>query len=251
MDEDRSKKEIYHDFRTLVMKAERESPLLSNLGIGLSFSSKFTSLEIMQEITLEKAEKLFESYKEEKSKPSVFSENLNRYSNECIAFFEAYLNAFYSLLQIIGKVTPYFFNSDELKRNVLEGYFERQFTHFKKHPETDYEYSDYLANMSWHKELIFNRHAITHNASAFLGFGKDEVVFIHMPKKRIDYFENGKPTRKLIEYISANWNSLFDFLDFCVNHLSNREIFVNKEKEMETVRQLVFKGTQQTTNNAK
>jgi len=243
MGEDRSKKEIYHDFRTLVMKAERESPLLSNLGIGLSFSSKFRSLEIMQKITLEKAGELFESYKEEKSKSSIFSEDLNRYSNECIAFFEAYLNAFYSLLQIIGKVTPYFFNSDELKKNVLKGYFETQVTYFKEHPKTDYEYSNYLANMSWYKELIFNRHAITHNASAFLGFGKDEVVFIHMPKKRIDYFENGKPSKKLIEYISANWNSLFDFLNFYVNHLSNREIFVNKEKEMETVRQLVSQDT--------
>jgi hypothetical protein len=72
-----------------------------------------------------------------------------------------------------------------------------------------------------------------------------------MPKRRIDYFENGKPLKKLVEYISANWNSLFDFLNFYVNHFSNREIFVNKEKEMETVRQLVSKGTQQTTNNAK
>ncbi len=243
MGKDKSKKEIYHNFRTLVMKVERESPLLFNLGIGLSFSSKFSSLEIMQEATLEKAGELFDSYKEEKSKASVFSEDLNRYFNECVAFFEAYLNAFYSLFQIIGKVTPYFFDSDELKKNVLDGDFGSQVTYFKEHPETDYEYSDYLANMSWFKELMLNRHAITHHASAFLGFGKDEVVFIHMPKKRIDYFENGKPTKKLIEYISASWNSLFVFLDFYVNHFSNREVFVNKEKEMETVRQLVSQNT--------
>ena len=243
MGEDRRKKEIYDNFRTLVMKAERESPLLSNLGIGLSFSSKFTSLEIIQKITLEKAGELFESYREEKSKPSIFSEDLNRYSNECIAFFEAYLNAFYSLLQIIGKVTSYFFNSDELKKNVLDSDFGTQVNYFKEHPKTDYEYSRYLANMSWYKELIFNRHAITHNASAFLGFGKDEVVFICMPKRRIDYFENGKPSKKLIEYVSANWNSLFGFLDFYVNHFSNRKIFVNKEKEMETVQQLVSQNT--------
>jgi hypothetical protein len=245
MSKEISLRKIYSNFETLIKKVERESPLLSNSGIGFSFSSKFMSLEIMQKHTIEKVEKLFDSYKEEKDSPTIFPEDTNKYFNESIAFFEAYFNAFYSFLQIIGKVTPYFYDPKTLKNEIPNRYFGSQIHYFKKeHPEVDYEYSNYLKNnMSWYYELINNRNAITHNASAFLGFGTEEIVFIHMPKRRIDFFENGKPTRKLGEYISSNWISLFKFLDFCVNHFSNREIFVNKEKELETMRKLLSQNS--------
>jgi len=102
--------------------------------------------------------------------------------NECIAFFKAYLNAFYSLLQIIGKILPYFYEENTAK-HIPTANFGKQLTHFKEHPEIDHEYVNYLKNnMGWYYELVCNRHAISHNVSAFLGFGENDVVFIHMKK---------------------------------------------------------------------
>lgn len=89
--------------------------------------------------------------------------------------------------------------------------------------------------MAWHDELLRNRTAITHNVSAFLGFGKKEIEFISMPKKQIDFFEKGKPTKKLEEYILNNWKALFEFLEFYVEHFSNRQIFVDTEEEFKEV----------------
>jgi hypothetical protein len=97
--------------------------------------------------------------------------------------------------------------------------------------------------MIWYDELMNNRHAVTHNVSAFLGFGEREIVFIHMPKQRIDFFENGKPTKKLEEYILNNWDSLFSFFNFYVEHFSSREIFVDKEAELNELRKIHRKQT--------
>lgn len=241
MSEDlRRRREIYDSFYRLVRKVENESPLLSNVSVGLSLVSKLHSLEIMQRYTIRNARNLFASYEREKNEPVIFPKDVNKYINEAIAFFEAYLNAFYSLFQIIGKITPYFYDRKKFEKKVPDEYFERQKSYFSLHKNIDADYARYLENsMKWYDDLVCNRHAISHNASAFLGFGKQEIEFIHMPKKRIDYFENGKPTKKLIEYIQANWISLFDYLDFYVKHFSDYKLFVEKDQELKTVQKLI------------
>lgn len=240
--------EIYSDFYRLIGRVELESPLLANAGLRISISSKLMSLEIMQRYTIEKARKLFDVFLEEKAyikekghPKSIFNEDLNANHRECVAFFEAYLNAFYSFLQVIAKVTPYFY---DLKKKIPNDYFERQSTYFLRNESIDPEYAQYLkSNMKWYDDLVVcNRHAISHNASVFLGFGEEGIVFIHMPERRIDYFENGKPSKKLIELISDNWNLLFDFLNFYTKHFSNSQIIVNKEEESKKLRDLISKN---------
>ena len=192
-------------------------------------------LEIMQEYTLERIRELFNTYKKER-KNSIHQKDIGKLLDESIAFFEAYLNAFYSLLQIIGRLTPYFYDRKELKKSIPDYYFALQISYFRDNPDVDPKYSNYLKNnMTWHDKLLHNRDAISHNVSAFLGFGEEKVEFIDMPKKRIDFFENGKPTKKLEEYILDNWNSVFEFLKFYVEHFSNRQIFVDREEELKEV----------------
>lgn len=232
----------YDQIRNLVSKVERLSPRLSNLGLGYSFDTKMQCLEIMQKYALERIRDLFEAYKKEKK--SVHLKDIGRLLGESIAFFEAYLNAFYSLLQIIGKMTPYFFDRKRLEKSIPDDSFAKQVVYFMKNPNVDPEYSSYLKNnLTWHDDLMNNRHAITHNVSAFLGFGKREIVFIHMPKRRIDFFEHGKPTKELERYISNNWDSLFRFFSFYVEHFSSREIFVDREAEMKELRKIYGKKT--------
>ena len=228
--------EIYSKLLSLINKVGHSSPLLSNLGIGTSFNSKFMSLQIMQNYTIEKSRVLFDAMEEEKD-TSIYLKNTTKYHRECTAFFEAYLNAFYSFLQMIAKVTPYFYDKKTKASRIPDRYFMAQMKHFIDNPTIDIQYANCLENnMGWYAELELNRHAISHNVSAFLGFGKEEVEFIHMRKRRIDFFKHGKPTKKIEEYIVANWNSLFNFLKFYVNHFSNRKVFVDKAKELEEVR---------------
>ena len=244
----KSYKEIYNQIRNLVSKVERLSPCLSNIGLTYSFGTKIRCLEIIHKNALETIRKLFEASEREK-KNSIYLKDTTRLLYEGIAFFEAYLNAFYSFLQIIGKMTPYFYDRKKLKNPIPDRYFAPQVIYFIDNPDVDPEFSSYLKNsMAWHDELLSNRNAITHNVSAFLGFGKKEMVFIHMPKKRIDFFEHGKPTKELEKYILNNWDSLFEFFDFYVEHFSSREIFVDKEAEVKELAKILHKRTDSKEN---
>lgn len=151
------------------------------------------------------------------------------------------MNAFYSLFQIVAKVTPYFFNLEKLTENVLEGNFGEEVRIFKDIPTLDLEYANYLEAMTWYRELMYNRHAVTHHVSVFLAFDKDHIVFIDMPKKRIDFFENGKPNKKVIDYIEQNWASLFQYLNFYEKHFRDCEVIVDPLKEMEFIKKSIVK----------
>ena len=239
----KSHKEIHNEIRNLVSKVQRLSPRLFNLGLVYSFDTKIRSLEIMQKYTVETIRELFKAYKEEK-KNSIYPKDIDKLLGESIAFFEAYLNAFYSFLQTIGRLTPYFYDKKKLKKSIPDYTLAKQIDFFLDNPDVDPKYFDYLKNnMGWHDELMCNRHAITHNVSAFLGFGEKEIVFIGMPEKRIDFFESGKPTKRLEQYTLKNWNSLFEFLNFYVEHFSSREIFVDKKVELKELMKIHKKQT--------
>lgn len=86
----------------------------------MAFSIKMISLKVMYNHTLKKSKELEEVSKKEKTEPNVLLKDTTRVWFETVAFFEAYLNAFYSLLQIIAKATPYFYEKEESEtlRNI-------------------------------------------------------------------------------------------------------------------------------------
>jgi hypothetical protein len=101
-----------------------------------------------------------------------------------MAFFEAYLNAFYSLFQIIAKVTPYIYDRKAIKKKIPDEYFEWQKNFFITNRDIDENYTKYLEEQTiWYDDIVCNRHAISHNISVFLGFGKEQIESIHIPKK--------------------------------------------------------------------
>jgi hypothetical protein len=237
-----SPSEIYQRFYSLVRQVEMMSPLLTNLGLSISLQSKFYSLELMQIETKKRVEQTFATYKSDKAKQDhIVLKELGKNLNESIAYFEAYLNAFYSLFQIIAKVTPYFFNDEKLRKNVLHGEFAKETEIFHNCPILDPDYANYLETMTWYRELMYNRHAVTHNAAVFLAFDKEHIVFIDMPKKRIDFFEQGKPNEKLIDYMEKNWSSLFEYLDFYEKHFRDFKIIADQLEELEFIKKATTK----------
>lgn len=198
-------------------------------GYSMAFISKMACFEIMYRETLNKVKNLETVAKEEKSEDTVAMPRTTRALYEAIAFFEAYLNSFYSLLQIIAKFTSFFYG--ENRDRIPDKYFGGQVNFFVTHPKFDADFSSYLRDrLSWYKTLRDNRHAITHRLSAFLGFEKDgRIVFIDYPKKEFDWLDK-KSLREIERYLDQSFNDLFDFLEFYTQHFRKRVPKSNRTK---------------------
>lgn len=216
---------IYHE--TLMLFNDVLSSDKTNY--SMAFTSKMACFEIMHKETLKKVKNLETVAKEEKSEDKVAMTKTTRAWYEAIAFFEAYLNSFYSLLQIIAKFTPLFYGKDE--QLIPDDNFGKQVNFFVTHPKLDTDFSSHLIDkLSWYKTLRNNRHAITHRVSAFLGFEKDgTIVFIDYPKKKFDWFGK-KSLREIERYLNQSFNDLFDFLEFYTQHFRKRVPESNRTK---------------------
>ena len=199
------------------------------INYSMAFTSKMACFEIMRKETLRKVKNLETVSKEEMSEDKVAMTKTTRAWYEAIAFFEAYLNSFYSLLQIIAKFTPLFYGKD--KDTIPDDHFGKQVDFFVTNSKYDADFSSYLTDrLSWYKTLRDNRHAITHRLSAFLGFGKDgRIVFIDYPKKEFDWFGK-KSLREIERYLDQSFNDLFDFLEFYTQHFRKRVPKSNRTK---------------------
>ena len=194
------------------------------LDYSMAFPSKMACFEIMYNEALRKAKNLEIVVKGEKSENKIALTKTSRALYEAIAFFEAYLNSFYSLLQIIAEFTPLFYKKN--RDRILGKNFGTQVTYFVvENPKLDPEFSFFLKDTRtrWYNTLKNNRHAITHRLSAFLAFEKDYAVVFedYPPDREFDWFKE-KSFRKLAEYLDQSFNDLFDFLDFYTQHFRKR-----------------------------
>ena len=216
------KRRIYYDTYSLIRNLEAINPKL--FGYGMSFLIKLRSVETMYNTTLTRSKELEATYREESKGETIIARGTTDAWYETIAYFEGYLNAFYSLLQITAKVTPFFYEKQKLKLLERKLGFADNFGNLvnflSENSDFDPELSSYLeAKLDWYKILRNNRHMITHEGSAFLGFGEDGgIMFIDYPRKGFSWFKKKKSTRELENYMEQSFNSLFEFLDFYVNH---------------------------------
>lgn len=218
---------IYNEMVSLLRFSRTIDPKL--FGYEMAFISKMSSLETMYREALKRSKELEEVAKEEQAEGKVLLNGTTKALYRAIAYFEASLNAFYSLLQVIAKVTPYFYEKEESEqlRRIGKGWgdnFGKLVRFFKDNTSIDPEFSSYVATkLKWYETLRNNRHMITHEGSAFLGFkGDGKIVFIDYPKKKFSWFGQNKQTKELENYLNQSFNDLFDFLDFYANHFSPR-----------------------------
>lgn len=220
--------QIYREMVSLLKDSRTINPKM--FGYGISFSTKMSSLEIMYRTTLKKLKELEEVARKETAEGKILLNGTTRAWNETIAFFEASLNAFYSLLQIIAKITPYFYKEkkSESLRKIGKGFgdnFGKIVEFFKGNTKIDPELSSYLTKeLGWYEALRNNRHMITHEGSAFLGFDKDgRIIFLDYPHPKEGFSWFGpKKFRQLEDYLGQSFKDLFDFLEFYVNHFRQR-----------------------------
>ncbi len=207
---------IYDEMRMLF--ADIQASEIFDYRVALPF--KMASFEIMHWEALKKAKHLETTAKKERAEEKVLLDKTTTSLYSAAASFEAYLNSFYSLLQIIAKFTPYFYGAD--KYRIPARYFGEQVNFFITNPDFDPEFSYYLAHrLRWYETLKNNRHAVTHRISAFLGFEKDEVVFQDYPAEKSDLFGE-KKFRDIRAYLVQSFDEFFDFIEFYVQHFRNR-----------------------------
>lgn len=209
-------------FQTMQARIERlESSNPEIFDIGMSFSSKFQSLEIMYRESLKKTKNLEIAQKKESAEVKILMAETTKARGEAIAFFEAFLNAFYSLLQIIAKIIPYFYEGEvqETLKNQSK-YFGTLRSYLKDNPEIDSDLSTYFKDKTgWYETLVNNRHMITHKGTAFLGFEKNgRIVFIDYPRNGFHWLLPQKETKLLEKYLTESFCDLFNFLEFLANH---------------------------------
>lgn len=171
--------QIFEDFNSFLLTIRGIDPRMFEYGI--SFNLKIFGLREMHLRTLDKAKELEEAQKREsvqaksvlESGAVFFAKDTDKAYKDTIAYFEAYLNALYSLLQVITRISyllyqtqgkPLPFEWDRITFGDLKSHFEQK-------PSHDPDFSSYVSQkMSWYSSFKNNRHKITHNGSALLLF---------------------------------------------------------------------------------
>jgi hypothetical protein len=223
-------RQIYQEMVSLLRDSEAIDTKM--LDYRLFFETKIFGLEMMHRNTLEQIKELEQVFKRETEDRKTILSEIDNTWNKAIAFFEAYLNAFYSLLQLIGKITSCFYQKEKAK---LEAKMAKQFDKnfgtligiLKSHSNIDPAFSSYLkTNLGWYETLRNNRHKITHEWSAFLGFTRDgKTLFLDYPNHKEEFSYPSKPTKDLEDYLNQNLDALFNFMDFYVKHF--RQLLTN------------------------
>ena len=189
----------------------------------LAFTSKLANLAIMYHYTVDRCKQLPKTIEEEKKKHIVLTKTTFN-MNETEAFFEAYLNAFYSFLQVIAKITPFFYKKEFPELKIADKDFGSQVDFIKNRKKLPDEiFSKYVEKdlYPWYKILKDFRHAITHRDAIFVGFEPDgTVVFLEPPKEEETryWLKKNKPYVKMENYVNDSFNNLLDFMDFYTNH---------------------------------
>ena len=112
----------------------------------IDFTSKFASLEIMRHYTLDRCKTLPKTLENEK-KTSIALIDTTFNLNEVQAFFEAYLNAFYSLLQVLARFTSFFYKKEFPNVKINDENFGSQLDFFRQNKELpDEVFSKYVEN---------------------------------------------------------------------------------------------------------
>jgi len=123
---------------------------------------------------------------------------------------ESFFYFLQSTLDLVAKLTPYFYPSR--KKKYWAKSFARMRKWFKEYADIDSEYSRNLIDRtSWFDDLKDHRDYLTHNYSVFLFWGA---------KSPRPYFGSGRnekgfiPNRDALEYVDKSANSLIEFLNY-------------------------------------
>jgi len=221
-------KQIYQEMIAFLIDVKDIDPNMFEYGI--SFGLKMFGLEEMHRRTLEKVKELEEAQKKESAEAKVILELGGVYIakqtdlawRKSIAYFEAYLNALYSLLQVITKITLIVYQKSKkpIATEKMGDNLGSLVNYLKNNKTVDSDFSTYIdGKMGWYEIFRSNRHKITHNGSAFLMFDPDgKVTFLDYPKTESKLLDQNKSIKNLEGYLIRSFEDLFDFLDFYVRH---------------------------------
>lgn len=158
------------------------------LEYGISFKLKVSGLQEMYFGTIQNVKELEEAQKEESAEVraaidsgKVFPEaETGKAYVKSIACFEAYLNALYSLLQVVTKITLMIYqkSKNQIEREEMGDNFGKMFNYLKNvNRNVDSDFTIYLdQKMGWYEAFRNNRRKITHDGSVILLFTQNDEI---------------------------------------------------------------------------
>jgi hypothetical protein len=142
-----------------------------------------------------------------------------------VAYFEAYLNTLYSLLQVVHRITLLIYQKKSktpIATEKMGRHFGDLVTYLRDTPTFDSDFSTYInQKMEWYITFKNNRHKITHDGSALLLFTQNnEIEFLDYPKNGTGFGDPSTNKQGLQNYVKNRLGDLFDFLEFYSKHFS-------------------------------
>lgn len=218
--------QIFDEFNAFLVGIKDIDPNMFEYGV--SFGLKVFALQEMHRKTLEKVKELEEVQKKENAEAKVIlqlggiyiAKNTDMAWKKSIAYFEAYLNAIYSLLQVIARITLIIYQKKSIATGEMGDNFGSLKTYLKDHKRVDTDFTTHIeTKMGWYTTFKNNRHKITHNGSAFLMFDENgEVTFLDYANTESKLLDQNKSIKNLESYLLKSFEDLFDFLDFYEKH---------------------------------
>jgi hypothetical protein len=131
---------------------------------------------------------------------------------------ESFFHYSVSILDVIAKLTPYFYPSQE--KNIGQKSFRKLKLWFKRNSDIDHEFVQLLFEKTdWFYELHMHRSNLAHDTSIFF-FWKEKPVKLFFGTKRNE--RNFIPNKNALEYVNSTANYLLEFLIFYNNYFSKR-----------------------------
>ena len=222
---------IFDEFNAFLMSI-RDINSSKILEYGISFNLKNLSLQEMYLGTLKNAERLEEAQKKESAEAKIAIQSgignfpqteTSKAYVKSVAYFEAYLNTLYSLLQVLTKITLIIYQNSkkQIDTNSMGDNIGKLLDYLKnQNRDADSAFTSYIdQKMGWYQTFRNNRHKITHDGSALLFFTENgEIEFLDYPKNGAGFGNSNINKQGLENYVKNRVNDVFDFLDFYVKH---------------------------------
>ena len=136
---------------------------------------------------------------------------------------EAYFYLLMSTLDIMAKLTPYFY-SESRRNKIPRKYFSSQIQFFKENPMKEPEYTKYLNdNMKWFEKVREHRNELTHNGALNIFFSSNKLYFGTKRNKK-----RGIPTEEVETCIDETFQGFCDFLIYYNSHFGAKPLKISK-----------------------
>lgn len=146
---------------------------------------------------------------------------------------EAYFYLIVSTLDILAKITPYFY-SEWIGKKETKRYFSHQIKFLKENPNIDDEYAKYLNNnMEWFCKVRKHRNELTHRGALIIFPTSKNDFFFGTKREKKEFVPNGEELEvtqtyilnfEVKSFINETFQEFLNFLKYYNSYFANKSL---------------------------